>query len=417
VLKKDSFVGRFKNKGYIRVRKNKKKNQSDVPNGKLYGHLCLIHCCKTDLQRAAVMDLIVGHWREALEEHEAADLFLKSYGRDPFLKWNYNCTGEVGVYPSNCPSESYNHHCVKGSSVLNLSLPVYLVEKMPAMLEEEALLRSDPCTIEIPRWCDNLCLVVHTLYKAGRDVLVRKTDADGIPNSWTIALCHNVGRQITGTDLYLLDMAEQGNVNPFLNACKEKKPNCTKADVASSMVERTRGYCRVRIRDDGIIVGDCEECVKHLGYRCPAVNYIRSKYGQLEGGVNVLENGVRVILNKQGRVRSNQRITKNMYTSGLCSKSFLKSSKATTFQDDCAEFFTTLSEEEAFDACLWLKLDDWCYLPPEEIKVRDSIIDRDLCIRLLQEYQSDPVGFRMNRDAQRSKKKVASKKEPQAQSN
>ena len=437
VVKKDSFVGRFKDKAHVRVRKFKSKSKKNsAANGRLYNHLCLIHSCKTDAQRDTVRNLIVEHWLKDMNEEEATALFIKSYGQSPFLNWNYSCTGEVGVYPTNCPSESYNHHVMKGKNIRNLSLTVYLVEKMPAMLTEEATLRSDPCSIEIPTKCSHLCLVVNACYKSGRDALCVRQDDNGIGKEWLIAVGDRVGHQITSMDKRLLACAEEGVAEPFRKLLEngmtkanvqeslrseplsapsavltsaiavdttKGRTKVTVADVASSMVRMTSGYCFVRIRLDGLVVGDCQDCIKHLGYNCPAVNYIRSKCGQLDGGINALENGVKVILNRRGKLRQTQRNTTNMYEGGLCSRMSLKDKEAAKFQRDMFEFMESLSDDQAFQACRHLKLDQWCYLPEEDVKGNDCIIDRDMCVNLLQTFFLDPVVFRQKQSEAKSK--------------
>ena len=388
VVKKDSFVARFKDKSYSRMQPVKKFGRKDMnqsPNGKLYSHLCLIHGCKTHAQQKTVMNLIWKHWVQERKEVSAADLFNKSYGESPFLNWNYNFTGEVGVCPSNCPNESYNHHCVKpkeNGSILNVSLPVYLSEKMPAMLADEALLRSDPCTIEIPSTCHNLCFVVSLFYKEGRDVLATDFDDEGQEKEWMIALGGFIGRQITHDHKHLVICSEEGLSAPFERLLKEKRGTFIHADVAKAMVSITQTFCHVRIRNcDGKIVGDCQECVKHLGFRCPAVNFIRSKLGQLDGGPNVLQNGHSVILNSNGKLRHKQKNTTNMYEGGLCSKGEKKD--PLTFKQDGHQFLSTLNKEQALEACAYLKLANWCWVKENQDV---SNIDRDQCVELLQEF-------------------------------
>ena len=88
-----------------------------------------------------------------MTQGESDALFLKSHGTHQFINCNCNGDGEVEVRLSNCPNASCNEHCTKGS-FLNGPLSVCLVEKMQVIPEEESQLRSDPCAVEIPCWCD-----------------------------------------------------------------------------------------------------------------------------------------------------------------------------------------------------------------------------------------------------------------------
>ena len=404
VVKKDSFAGRFKNKTYSGIKKKrfgKVNAKTNEPSGRLCGHLCATHACKTDAQRTAVRDLITRHWIEESFEVEAATLFIKSHGVVPFENWNYNAAGEVGVYPSNCPNESHNHHAAKNKTdTLNVSLPVHLVEKMPAMLHQESLLRNDPCTIETPTQHDHLSMVMNVFYKPGRDVVIMDTDDNGIAKEWLMAVGGRIGHQITNTDKCWLACATDGFVEPFMKQWQSKGKSFAFADVAVSMTKVTTGCCHVRIRQvDGKVVGDCQECIKHLGYRCPAVNYIRSKHGQLDGGVNVLDNGVRVILNKKGHLRHNQKNTSALCTGGLLPSWVAEKQTPVEFTEDRQRFLETLNEEQAFEACMCLKLEQWCHLPLEELKSRGhSKQDIQHCVGLLQEFYTDPVRFRNNQE-------------------
>lgn len=213
-----------------------------------------------------------------------------------------------------------------------------------------------------------------------------------------IALGCRIGMALSPAHQQLLMDAEKGLSKPFVSLLNSKLAgtgrNYLKVDVAKAMVEITKGYCFVRIRSDGVIVGDCDNCVKHLGYDCPAVNYIRSECGQLEGGINALDNGVKVLLNRKGKVRSNQKNTSNMCEGGLCARKDLEGKRIPKFQRDMIEHMTTLSEEQAFRACVHLKLDNWCYLSKEAIHVENSSIDRDVCVALLQDFVINPEGFR-----------------------
>ena len=162
------------------------------------------------------------------------------------------------------------------------------------------------------------------------------------------------------------------------------------------MVKKTQSCCHVRIQNcDGEVVGDCPECVKHLGYRCPAVNFTRSKLGQLDGGLNVLQNGHSVILNPNGQLRHKQRNTTNMCTGGLCSKD--KKKEPLTFKENGMQFLSTLTREQAVEACVHLKLDQWCW----EFEVNQGVsgfghgADRDQCIELLQKFYEKGEAFRM----------------------
>jgi len=81
----------------------------------------------------------------------------------------------------------------------------------------------------------------------------------------------------------------------------------------------------------------------------------------------------------------------------------LKQSNPAEFQDNLEAFMETLTVEQAFEICSYLKLADWCYLSQEEIRSKGCSIDKDVCTRLLQAFAVDPKAFRQRNDSSHGK--------------
>ncbi|CAB9498447.1 hypothetical protein SEMRO_38_G023780.1 [Seminavis robusta] len=288
------------------------------PKGTAHRHVRNIACTKTPEQRRCVTDLYMTDWRTNRGEKAAADHLEKEYCQYPKWNWNYYCTGEVGCYPTNCPNESFNRHGIKSicEHTKNASLGTFLVQTIPALLRDDAFARSDPCTIEIPRSASVLAVAVAGYYREGLDIIPLGRDGDDRPSSWIANLHHKIGVPLDERRRLLIAASLDGDTRPFMKSLTHRlgKPPLQDS-IADAMVSATVSVCHLSWKD-GNIVGDCEECVKHLGYNCPAAIYLRSRHGLLD---DTVENLRKTNANRNGTVvKSDARgSTKGMYTSGL----------------------------------------------------------------------------------------------------
>ncbi|CAB9514093.1 unknown protein [Seminavis robusta] len=168
--KKNSYYKKLKNRDFAITRKEKPKGSLQ---GTAFSHVSNIAKTKSIEQRRTVTELYMNHWR-AIGEHEAAIHFTKEYCVYPRWNWNYCCSDECGVYPSNCPNESFNRHGIKSvcaDNAKNASLTHFLVHTARSLLTDDAHGRSDPCTIVIPDTCSPLMVTVTGFVCEGIDVI------------------------------------------------------------------------------------------------------------------------------------------------------------------------------------------------------------------------------------------------------
>ncbi|CAB9523363.1 hypothetical protein SEMRO_1408_G270100.1 [Seminavis robusta] len=205
--KRDSYVGRFKDKKFAAA-----QDKVDDIHKSAYAQVKYIMDSKTKEQHLAIKELVLGHWSDERGESSAAALFDKSYGQSPFWNINYNCTGEAGVYPTNCPSETFNRHAVKhreADRAKNVCLSTFLVHSAPSLLHDGALLRCDPCTIEIPRNCSSTTVSVTSFMQEGIDIVPRGVDG------WLCNLRHRIGVPITVDTILKMNRSLSGDTTSF----------------------------------------------------------------------------------------------------------------------------------------------------------------------------------------------------------
>ncbi|CAB9521365.1 hypothetical protein SEMRO_1188_G250620.1 [Seminavis robusta] len=308
--KKNSYVKKIVNPEFAITRKERPIGSMQ---GTAYSHVRNIAHTKSVEQRRAVTELYLSSWRSK-GECSAADHFQKEYCTYPTYNWNYSCSGECGVYPSNCPNESFNRHGIKSicaDNAKNASLTHFLVHTARSLLREDSHCRGDPCTILIPRTCSTLMVAVTGFVREGVDIIEMGRDAFGNPTGWLGNLHHRIGIPLDSARVRLITAAVDGDARPF----QRTSPNATKDLVADAMVSVTSSVCHLQIKD-GSIVGDCDDCMKHLGYNCPCACYLRSKFGMLEKELEALRKTNST--SKGYAVKAECRgSTKRMYQSGL----------------------------------------------------------------------------------------------------
>ncbi|CAB9502614.1 hypothetical protein SEMRO_141_G065910.1 [Seminavis robusta] len=310
-------------KGYAKKIKDKSfaaaKTDGRVDKNTAYSHVCNIAKSKTVEQRQKLTELYLNDWRLRGED-AAADHFEKEYCHHPRWNWNYYCSGEVGVYPSNCPNESFNRHGIKGICAdcpKNASLCSFLVHTATKLLKEDAFSRGDPCTIEIPRSCSVIAVGLCGFLQESVDLVELGTDEQGRPASWLANFRFKIGCPLDSRRLDLVRASLDGDIRPFIKKISDGYFDPPPAQLADDMILATSTVCHLQ-RKGGNIVGDCEDCVKHLGYSCPGAIYLRSKHNLLDASLETLR---KTSANARGAVSkaSARGSTRKMYQSGLSS--------------------------------------------------------------------------------------------------
>ncbi|CAB9529996.1 hypothetical protein SEMRO_2700_G335050.1 [Seminavis robusta] len=306
-------------KSYVKKIKNK---SFAAPKGTAYGHVSNIARTKSIEQRQTVTQLYLRDWRENRGEVDAADHLEKEYCKFPKWNWNYACSGEVGVYPSNCPNESFNRHGIKSVAAdcsKNASLASFLVHTAPRLLQEDANSRNDACTIEIPRTPSKFAVGITGFLRDGIDVVELGRDEFGNASSWLVNAGHRIGIPIDQRRVRLVLAALDGDKQPFEQELLQQKLHAGPEQIANKMVRATESVCHLQWRQ-GNIVGDCEDCYKHLGYSCPGAIYLRSKHGLLVSKLELLR---KTSANARGDAAkaSARGNTRQLYQSGLRTKS------------------------------------------------------------------------------------------------
>ncbi|CAB9499962.1 hypothetical protein SEMRO_72_G040050.1 [Seminavis robusta] len=359
------------------------------PKGEAFRHVSNIGSTKTIEQRRVVTELYLKDWRENRGEKEAADHLEKEYCCYPRWNWNYGCSGEVGVYPSNCPNESFNRHGIKSVATdcsKNASLASFLVHTAPKLLKEDAHARADPCTIEIPRTSSLLAVAVTGFMQEGIDVIELGNDEYGNPSSWMCNLRNKIGVPLDKNRVRMVQAALDGDVRPFEERYKNTALMSLPDILANTIVSTTRNVCHLQWKQ-GNIVGDCEDCVKHLGYSCPGAIYLRSKHGLLQCKVEVLRKSSANARGDAAKACARGNTT-GLYKSGLSrtSKRRCLSKMIETFDS----YLATLNHQQLSRVVLYLGLYQLDNKGKEPLKGKTSqeLLDILLC------FSDNQIGYR-----------------------
>ncbi|CAB9520107.1 hypothetical protein SEMRO_1074_G238280.1 [Seminavis robusta] len=363
----------------------KKMRSPEFAKSVAFRHVSNIAKTKTPEQRRTVTQLYLNDWRNNRGEKAAADHLQKEYCVHPKWNWNYCCTGEVGVYPSNCPNEAFNKHGIKGIGAdcpKNASLCSFLVHTAPNLLKADAFERSDPCTIEIPKTCSVLAVGLTGFVREGIDVVGIGSNESGGPSSWLSNLRHRIGIPLDEQRINLIRAAYDGDERPFLAIMKQRGNKNPREDaIADEMMSVTKSICHLSWHS-GNIVGDCEDCVKHLGYSCPGAVWLRSSHGLLHASVNTL---TKTSANASGSVaksdsRGNWRL---LYESGLSTRN--KRRCLPKMLHGFEDYLSTLNRGQLCRLIWYLRL------APRDVTVDDFIkgkTQQDLFDLLIQFYDN-----------------------------
>ena len=143
-------------------------------------------------------------------------------------------------------------------------------------------MRSDPCIVEFPKHVTAVCPSASGFLNHGEDTIAL---GDGDPEDLDAVegcLCHRrckVGLPTTDEEIGLIWSSLNGDERPF---CSTSFDDNTPASVAHRMTSVTKCVCQVTKNEDGIWVGDCEDCCKRLGRGCCGAAWVRSRHGQVK---------------------------------------------------------------------------------------------------------------------------------------
>ena len=129
-------------------------------------------------------------------------------------------------------------------------------------------------------------------------------------------LRHMIGVPIADERLHLIAAANNGLQTSF-----ETAANPISGDTANRLVDVAKTTCHVQKNQDGVWIGDCEDCCKRLGRNCPGALWVRSRHDQLDKS---LEESRKVPADKNGDPMQS---TRRGNCSGCCTSGPAKSTR------------------------------------------------------------------------------------------
>lgn len=176
-----------------------------------------------------------------------------------------------------------------------------------------------------------------------------------------------------------------GDIKPFTGDKFERnKPG----DILRRLVRATNEVCHVTWNDDGNLVGDCENCIKYLGYNCPAVTWVRNKHGRIKPNLN---ERTKVQADANGKPFHGPRNTNGMYESGKCEKRKLRSCHP--MREDFDVYLNTLDHDTLVELTMYFHL----YKGTAENPVTEQLVKQKTTKELrkvLHFFLEDTVAFR-----------------------
>lgn len=210
----------------------------------------------------------------------AADHFLDQCGCHPTNNFNACVSGEPGVYPIGNPIEVHNK-IVKGKVTdvaKNASLGTFLAHTAQTLLKRDALERCDPCTVNYPSFSSKGMTAITGFMKIGTDLV----EAAGV--GWISNLRWNIGVPLDTARIKRIFSAYVGVTSIF----KEDLINKTELDLAFKIISVTNGVCLLRLNVDGVVAGNCDNCMKNLGCECEAATLLRDHLSHLRCPLSTL---------------------------------------------------------------------------------------------------------------------------------
>ena len=384
--KRDSYVGKLKDKSLFN---NQKQGKRVVTTGPAYEQCLAIKSTRTELQRSKVTELVLQHWQD-INESEAAQHLLEQYCSFPYNYWNIAASGEAGIYPIGNSSEVHNRIIKsKGVNLVpNGSIASFLVWNGPRLLEDDAMLRFDPCTIIVPRRCSSLMVAVSGFLRPMVDY--RDIQFQGSTTAGGVLFNRGCMIGVPLTDKRIVDVfaSYNGNAAPFTATDKRE----TKWDVARRMIRETNFVCYVKRNQDGIWVGNCDDCFKYLGYDCEGCTIMRDQHNYFSTSLNNLRKTC-----SNGKGEPNKKSSGNVngkYWSGLTSKRKEQQPALTTF----SAYLQSLSKDQMS------RLVQYLCLVPDGMTSAKSMKQKELLDTLL-DFAMDTTAFREKQKQQRKSKK------------
>jgi hypothetical protein len=195
-----------------------------------------------------------------------------------------------------------------------------------------------------------------------------------------------VGREIKSSDIQNYFSSLQGTTSLFeeeQNGLSMKVSN--PARVAKRMVNATRRFCMIT-RRNGILLGDCELCMKRLGYGCNGLVYLRNKEDTYSRSLSELTGTV------EHRISSDP--YKGPSATGLGGPSKKRKTGITVNKTGGLKpYFESKNHVEIRNLCVRLNL--ITYDTEKEFAAKDSAKQKSANLKLLLGFIDDPKQCRI----------------------
>ncbi|CAB9523631.1 hypothetical protein SEMRO_1439_G272760.1 [Seminavis robusta] len=262
---KKGYYKKIKSRDFAITRREKPRGSL---KGTAFSHVSNIARTKSIEQRRTVTALYMSNWRTR-GEAAAADHFEKEYCVFPRWNWNYSCSGEGGVYPSNCPNESFNRHGIKSicaDCAKNASLTHFLVHTARSLLKDDSHSRSDSATIEFPVTCSRLMVSITGFMREGIDIIeMGGVDGSGRATGWLGNIRHKIGIPLDQHRVRLINAALDGDSRPFLKMHKgASQDTIADAMVSGTVVKSQARGSTVHMYQSGLAVGNKRRCLPKM---------------------------------------------------------------------------------------------------------------------------------------------------------
>ena len=250
------LYGKFRNKKYIDVART---------------HIHLLHNCQTREQFSLVMAAVCEQWKNA-NESKAADHLLKEYGTHPYSNWFFQVSTVPGITPQGSSNEAFNNG-VKGNKTrkelvrLNVSMERFIGDSLPAIAKEQAETLFLEVDLQVPKTTERYATFAARLMTVNKDY--RQLSA-GV---WICNTFAYIGMPVTEDRIALYHAAREGKAECFQSG---KKDDPIARGYRS--VRATRSLCLVRRSKDhgNHWIGNCQLCMKRLGWGCPGLVAVRN---------------------------------------------------------------------------------------------------------------------------------------------
>ena len=94
-------------------------------------HITCVHHSRSHKQFEKLLELMLKHWIEDLNESKFAKWFETEYGTGKWKNWHVTASGIPGFTPNNNLEESFNRDAKRGISIKTDTIGLYITETMP----------------------------------------------------------------------------------------------------------------------------------------------------------------------------------------------------------------------------------------------------------------------------------------------